>query len=538
MTIIKQLLTTLAVALLSMLLIGGYGIWQLNQAQLRFHLVQTNTLPSMKAMAMAQAALTDSRVNAAKMMYAPTASDRNDAMTALTAADQRFDATMTDYAANDISDNVDRARLEADKTAMANYRTARDLAINEAKAGNMSQAIDQLLVKARPAAEALTLALKNHDQYNAEQAAQINRENDQGYSQSLMLMFGCIVAAFVISGLLAAHLFSVIRGGLSNIQGTLEQVNHSLDFTQRAPIMRMDEIGRTASAFNSLLERLQHSLKSLHGGAQEVASAAHQLALGASQVSTAAAEQSEAAANMAATVEQMTVSVNHVAEQARQTHQGAAESGKLVEDGSNIIDQTIHDIREISAVVKASALSIKELETDSAKVSSVVNVIKEIADQTNLLALNAAIEAARAGETGRGFAVVADEVRKLAERTSRSTQEIAVTIEAMVARAQQATSQMEAAEHLVETGVGRADHADQAIKRIGGNTTSATRSISEISAAIQQQGVASNNIAAQVERTAQMSEESSSAARLTADSAERLDQLAKSQIETLAQFTI
>ena len=538
MTIIKQLLITLAIALLSMLLIGGYGVWQLKQAQSRFHSVQSETLPSMKVMAAAQAALTDSRVNSSKMMYAPTATDRNNAIAALATADQRFDAILADYAASGMTDDTDRALLAADKTAMVNYRAARDLAINEAKAGNLSQAIDQLMVKGRPAAEALALALKNNDQHIADQSEQINRTNDQEYSQSLILMTSCVLAAFVISGLLAAHLFNVIRGGLSNIQGTLERVNHSLDFTQRAPIKRMDEIGRTASAFNRLLEHLQHSFKTLHAGAHEVASAAQQLSQSASQVSSAASEQSEAAASMAATVEQMTASVNHVAEQARQTHQGAAESGKLVEDGSNIIDQTIHDIREISAVVKASALSIKELETDSAKVSSVVNVIKEIADQTNLLALNAAIDAARAGETGRGCAVVADEVRKLAERTSRSTQEIAVTIEAMVARAQQATSQMEAAEHLVETGVGRADHADQAIKHIGSNTTDATRSISEISAAIQQQGVASNNIAAQVERTAQMSEESSSAARLTADSAERLDQLAKSQIETLAQFTI
>jgi methyl-accepting chemotaxis protein len=241
---------------------------------------------------------------------------------------------------------------------------------------------------------------------------------------------------------------------------------------------------------------------------------------------------------MAATVEQMTVSVNHVGEQARQTHAGATDAGRLVDEGSTIIQKTISDIHEISSVVKVSSASIHELETYSGQVGTVINVIKEIADQTNLLALNAAIEAARAGETGRGFAVVADEVRKLAERTSKSTQEITSTIATMISRAQQANEQMKSAEQLVETGVNRADDAGHAIKRIGDNAAAATRSISEISAAIQQQGVASNNIASQVEHTAQMSEESSAAAKHTAESAAHLDQLAKSQIATLTQYKI
>ncbi|WP_169449821.1 methyl-accepting chemotaxis protein [Paludibacterium yongneupense] len=529
---------TLSIALGAMLLVGGYGIWALQLAQARFDYVQTNTLSSLKVMADAQRALTSIRVSALKYEVAPDEGTRTESKAAIDKADRQFDAVMADYLANDISNDADKKLLEADKAAMSAYREVRDRSLQMFRSGNRDAAVKLLLVDGKAASEAIYVALENHYAFNTDQADAVGRENRQQYRQALILSVVIIVAAFVATGLLAAYLYRMIRGGLAGIQGTLEQVEHSLDFTLRAPVERNDEIGRTATAFNNLLEHLQQSLRVLFEGANEVADASQQLSQTASQVSTASSAQSSAAASMAATVEQMTVSINHVADQARLTHGGAAETGKLVEEGSAIIGQTIKDIHEISAVVKTSAAGIHELEAESGQVSTVINVIRDIADQTNLLALNAAIEAARAGEQGRGFAVVADEVRKLAERTAKSTQEISRTIENMVARAQQATMQMKSAEQLVETGVARADDADSAIRRIGENSESATRSISEISSAIQQQGVASNTIAAQVEHTAQMSEESSAAAQLTAESALRLDRLAQSQIATLSHYRV
>ena len=55
---------------------------------------------------------------------------------------------------------------------------------------------------------------------------------------------------------------------------------------------------------------------------------------------------------------------------------------------------------QVSRQIEQAGSVVQQLETDSASISMVLDVIRGIAEQTNLLALNAAIEAARAGEQG------------------------------------------------------------------------------------------------------------------------------------------
>jgi methyl-accepting chemotaxis protein len=62
--------------------------------------------------------------------------------------------------------------------------------------------------------------------------------------------------------------------------------------------------------------------------------------------------------------------------------------------------------------------------------------------------------------------------------------------------------------------------------------------VEEITSAIREQGAATNNIAGQVERMAQMAEESSAAAGLSANAAKTLDQLAADMQHIIGRYTL
>jgi len=100
----------------------------------------------------------------------------------------------------------------------------------------------------------------------------------------------------------------------------------------------------------------------------------------------------------------------------------------IAKEGRMAVDNSIKAMLEIESSVCDAKNVVMDLNTKSAHINEMLDVIKDIANHTNLLSLNASIEAARAGEAGRGFTVVAQEVKKLAERSVESAGFISKTI--------------------------------------------------------------------------------------------------------------
>jgi methyl-accepting chemotaxis protein len=381
-------------------------------------------------------------------------------------------------------------------------------------------------------------AVKNLDDYQ-EKKVDTSTKQIQATASAIRNLAIIVGTAVVLIGLFSAvSIIHSITSPLNRMRSTITNVGKSGDFTQRVALENNDEVGETAKAFDELLGSLQQTLAKVLDSAGKVSVSAQTLSSASGHLASSSSSQSESTSAMAAAVEQMTVTTNQVSESALEALDISRHSGELSTSGGEIIDKASKEMTQIAETVRETSMTIEQVGQHSNEISTVVQLIKDIADQTNLLALNAAIEAARAGDQGRGFAVVADEVRKLAERTAQATEDITRMIALVQQSSHSAVAAMSASVQEVGNGVTLANQAGEMIIQIKVGAGRVVDVVNHISLSLSEQCSANDNLSEQVERVAQMTEENSQAAAETSLEAERLKVLANNLQLAVGRFKI
>lgn len=219
------------------------------------------------------------------------------------------------------------------------------------------------------------------------------------------------------------------------------------------------ELGVLADSARSLQTKLQNSVHQLREAEREMGTAVTTLGEVSQSIQGGADDQREASQALDTSTDKLREIVQSLVAITDQVAVATNNSEKNVDSCYVTFEKANQGFKQLEKTVSSSSEIVNALQSRSANILKVVNVINEIADQTNLLALNAAIEAARAGEHGRGFAVVADEVRALAAKTQQSTKEINNILSSFEQEARGAVSAMDEGKRLSETNAAEAQTA-------------------------------------------------------------------------------
>ncbi|MFL9867487.1 methyl-accepting chemotaxis protein [Paraburkholderia fungorum] len=490
MTISKRLLSTLSIALLSMIAVGIFGLWQINQAQNRFEYFQDNVTQAVKDLTDNEALISQGRILSYRYVIF-TASARSEALESeIRKINADIGQILNKYEKDDITNDADRKLLEADRAKLADFISAQSNFIARVKANDTQGVIEALDEGGtlRETGKALQKTLDDHVAFNVQLGVDLRNENLASHTRTVWILTAIISLATILAGGMAIQLHRAIRSSLTGIRDSLQHVKTSLDLTRRAPVERMDEIGHTAAAFNELLTRVAEVIGSVRLSSESVTVAAKEIAAGNTDLSARTEEQAASLEETAASMTQLTETVKQNADNARQANALAARATDMADAGNESVLGMVGTIEDISG--------------SSSKISEITGVIEGIAFQTNILALNAAVEAARAGEQGRGFAVVASEVRSLAQRSATAAKEIKELITASVSRIQDGSKQ--AAE--VSSTMGQVKQAIKQVSDIVGEIAAASeeqsRGIEQVNQAVGQMDEVTQQNAALVEQAA------------------------------------
>ncbi len=321
----------------------------------------------------------------------------------------------------------------------------------------------------------------------------------------------------------------------------------------------MESTNKMQSSLRGLIQNVSSAAELVSSRSEELTQLAYEVEQGSGQVAATISELSKGAEVQAGNAVHVANMIDEYVRKISIANQKGCEISEtshqvlsLTDNGIGLMRKSVEQMNAIDSIFKDSVKKVKDLEAQSQKVSTLVQVIKDISEQTNLLALNAAIEAARAGELGKGFAVVAKEVKKLAEQVSHSVVDITDIVEniqneskAVVAalehgymQVDEGTKQISITGRTFETITLSVSKMDQKIHTITADLEHITNNSKKINSAIEDIASVSEESVASIEEILASSQQTNSSMVEIANNSAELAELAEELTRKAALFKL
>ena len=279
------------------------------------------------------------------------------------------------------------------------------------------------------------------------------------------------VVATVVAVVLIIALLGLLLSVLLRPLNLMGRAMHDIaagdgDLTKRLAVQSRDEFGYLGEGFNLFVERIQDSMREVACSTVQLNEVALRVVSASNSSMLNSDQQANRTNSVAAAINELGAAAQEIAQNAARASGHSGDARTLASEGQGVVDRNIAAMNRLSTRISGASGQIEALNTKTANIGQILEVITGISQQTNLLALNAAIEAARAGEAGRGFAVVADEVRNLAHRTQESASQVQAMIEELQLGAREAVTIMNESQRESVESVSIANQAGASLESV------------------------------------------------------------------------